>query len=84
MKIEYTNGCTVSGLDIDEENFSDLTATKLQETKNALLAFLERKKMDECDLQELLVWTATTYGKEEYVGYCDQCGDTIYKTTLTI
>jgi hypothetical protein len=84
MKIEYTNGCTVSGLDIDEERFSDLTATKMQETKDALLKFLKRKKMDEYDLQELIIWVAATYGREEYVGYCDQCGDTIYKTTLTI
>jgi hypothetical protein len=61
MKIEYTNGCTVSGLDIDEERFSDHTATKMQETRDALLKFLKRKKMDEYDLQELIIWVAATY-----------------------
>jgi hypothetical protein len=84
MKLEYTTGCTVSGLDVDEEDFRDLTATKLQELKDSLIDYLEERKLNEDDLEELAIWVTERFGICEHQYYCEQCNDDVYTTTLTI
>ena len=84
MKIEYTEGCTVSGLDIDGDRFRDLTATKMQELKDTLIDYLEERKLNEDDLQDLVIWATERFGISEHQFYCETCNDDVYTTTLTI
>lgn len=84
MKIDYTEGCTVSGLDVDGEYFRDLTATKLQELKDTLIDYLEERKLTEEELQDLLIWATERFGICEHQYYCETCGDDVYTTTLCI
>lgn len=84
MKIEYTNGCCTDRITIDGEDFGDLTATKLQELKETVIDYLEERKMTEDDLQDLVLWVLRTYGISSYEYTCDDCGDSVYTTTLTI
>jgi hypothetical protein len=84
MKIEYTTGCTLDCIEVEGEPFEDLSATQLQDLKEKLLGHLYYALKSEDDLQELLRWTVDMYGKSEHLSHCDQCGDDIYKTILTI
>lgn len=84
MKIEYTLGCTVGGLDIDGDEFRDLTATKLQELKDTLIDYLEERKISEDDLQDLVIWVIERFGISKHQFYCETCNDDVYTTTLTI
>ena len=84
MKLEYTEGCTVTGLDVDGEDFRDLTATKLQELKDTLIDYLEERKINEDDLRDLAIWVTERFGISKHEFYCEQCNDDVYTTTLTI
>ena len=84
MKIELTTGCICDSLEIDGDHFRDLTATKLQELKNTLIDYLEERKISEDELQSLVIWTVENFGLSRYEGTCEECGDSIYTTTLTI
>ena len=84
MKLEYTLGCTVSGFNIDGDNFRNLTATKMQEFKEALIDYLEERKISEDDLQDLAIWVTERFGNCEHQFYCETCNDDVYTTTLTI
>ena len=84
MKLEYTEGCTVTGLDVDGEDFRDLTATKLQELKDTLIDYLEDREIKEDDLQDLVIWVTERFGICEHQYYCETCNDDVYTTTLTI
>lgn len=84
MKLEYTTGCTVGGLDVDEEDFRDLTATKLQELKDTIIDYLEERKLNQEDLQDLVIWVTERFGTCEHQYHCETCNDDVYTTTLNI
>lgn len=84
MKIEYTNGCIADRITIDGEDFSDLSAWKLGVLKDKIVVFLKATELSEVNLQDLVIWITERYGTSEYEGYCEQCGDSIYKDTLNI
>ena len=84
MKIELTTGCICDSLEIDGDNFRDLTATKLQELKDTLIDYLEERKMSEEELQDLVIWAVENFGLSRYEGICDECGDSVYVITMTI
>ena len=84
MKIEYTNGCTADCIAVDGEDFENLSAWKLGAVKDKAVAFLNATELSEVNLQDLLLWITTRYGTYEYVGHCEQCGDSIYKETIEL
>ena len=84
MKIEYTNGCTTDCIEIDGEDFNNLSAWKLGVVKDKAVAFLNATELSEVNLQDLLLWITQRYGTCEYVGHCEQCGDSIYKETIEL
>lgn len=84
MKIEYTNGCTTDCIEIDGEDFQNLSAWKLGAVKDKLVAFLNATELSEENLQDLILWIVQRYGTSEYVDYCETCGDSIYKETINI
>lgn len=80
MKLEYTEGCTCYGLDVDGEPFSDLGEVSkvdiLHSVVNALCC--------ECDPQNILIDLLRQYGEYKHLFHCDQCGDNVCSYTLEI
>ena len=84
MKVEYTNGCTSDSIMIDGEDFGNLSAWKLGVVKDKAVAFLNATELSEENLQDLLLWITQRYATSECVGYCETCGDSIYKETIEL
>lgn len=84
MKVEYTNGCICDSIEIDGEDFRNLSAWKLGAVKDKAVSFLNATELSEVNLQDLLLWITQRYGDCEYVGHCEECGDTIYKETIEL
>lgn len=78
-KIEYWDGCTTTGVYINDEG---LTSMDFEEIKK-----LAKEVIDKIDrvypIQEFLIAVAEELGVYEDIGTCEQCGDTIYKYTYT-
>lgn len=56
MKIEYTDGCITSRIQVDGEDMVDLSPMKMTELKDALIDYLEdRVAGHEDELQSLLL-----------------------------
>lgn len=86
MKIEYTEGCTVTSISIDGDDIKDLSAHKKRGLYRKLLTYLETRETPawEEDLQELLLFVVNRYGICNHEYHCEQCNDDVYTTTLTI
>lgn len=86
MKIEYTEGCTVTGISIDGDDIKDLSAHKKRVLYRKLLTYLETRETPawEEDLQELLLFVVNRYGICNHEYHCETCNDDVYTTTLTI
>ena len=75
MKIEYIIGCTNNSLKIDKEEVTDININKLK----SIVKHLVDKTDDTSILQELILSFVQEYGTCEYLGICEQCGDSIDK-----
>lgn len=86
MKIDYIQGCTVTGIDVDGDDLRDLSAHKKRDIYRKLLTFLETRESPawEEDLQELLIFVAERYGTTRHDFHCDSCGDDVFITTLNV
>ena len=84
MKIEYTTGCIQDSLDIDGENFQDCSPQLKRSSLEFATAYLCEHKISEDDLQDLLIWICERFGITEHQYHCEECGDDVYKTTLSL
>lgn len=84
MKLEYTEGCVVSGLDVDEERFYYMDSEEKKSYFNKCIDWYKNRALLEEDFQDFLIWLVEKYGDCQYVDHCEQCGDSIYTTTLEI
>lgn len=84
MKLEWTEGCVVTGLDIDEERFHLMEEEEQMKYFNKCLDWYKHKATEDKDFQDFVVWLVEKYGEFKYEGHCEQCGDSIYVTTLEI
>ena len=84
MKLEWTEGCVVSSLDIDGERFYYMDAEEQKSNFIRCLDWYRHKAVDDKDFQDFLIWLTEKYGDCQYVDHCEQCGDSIYTTTLEI
>lgn len=84
MKIEYTEGCVVSGLDIDEERFHTMSKREQGEFFKQAIDWYRHKAFADEDFQDFIIWLVEKYGDFEFQYHCDQCGDSVYTTTLEI
>lgn len=75
MKIEYTTGCINNSLTVDEKETVDIDINKLK----SIIKHLIDKTDDISILQELILSFVQEYGTYEYLGTCEQCGDSIDK-----
>lgn len=83
MKIVRTEGCVVSGLDIDEKDYSTLTEEEKQSVWIKILEDLE-EKYSEYNCQELINWYLDTFGEYKHLYTCEQCGDSVGEYTIEI
>ena len=79
MKIEYCEGCTATGVYVDDRALIDLS---VQEQKEVLLKVLESLKNPTYSIQQFLINAAEEEGECENLGMCEQCGDSIYNYKL--
>ncbi len=84
MKLEWTEGCTCYGLDVDEENFWDLSDEQKIEVRNRLCDWYKERELPDDNLFDFIVWITSRYGDCEFLSHCETCGDDIYITTLEI
>lgn len=83
MKVEYTNGCIADTLEIDGFPFGDTHNNSLNGITENLLRYIRKQcKEDREYLQELLIATTERFGETEFLHTCEQCGDSVFKTTL--
>ncbi len=84
MLIEYTEGCTCDGLNVDGENFHNLSDEQKIEVRNKLCDWYKERELPDDDLFDFIVWVTSRYGDCEFQYHCEQCGDSVYATTLEI
>lgn len=80
MKLEYTEGCVCYGLDVDGKPFNDLDAVKQVELLHSVVTMLSV----DYGIQDIIINLVRQYGEYKHIGHCDECGDSIYTTTLEI
>ena len=81
MKIEYSEGCTTTGVYIDDKPLADLS---IEEQKEVLLKALKHLKNPSYSIQEFLISAAEEEGEFEDLGKCEQCGDYVYNYTIKL
>lgn len=80
MKIEYTEGCTCYGLDVDGEPFNDLDEAKKREVFDRIVEAI----LKDDDIQDIIINLLCQYGDYKHLFYCELCGDSVYSYTLEI
>lgn len=80
MKLEYTEGCTCYGLDVDGEPFNDLNAVE----KVSLLHSVVTMLSVDYDIQDIMINLLRQYGEYKHLFHCEQCGDNVCSFTLEI
>ena len=81
MEIEYSEGCTTTGVYIDGKPLVDLS---IEEQKEVLLKVLKHLKNPSYSIQEFLISAAEEEGEFEDLGKCEQCGDYIYNYKIEL
>lgn len=80
MKIEYTEGCTCYGLDVDGEPFKDLDEAKQREVFDRIVEAI----LKDYDIQSIATELISQYGEYKHLFNCEQCGDSVCSYSLSI
>lgn len=80
MKLEYTEGCTCYGLDVDGKPFNDLKEYKKKPILNKVINAI----LEDYDIQNVLIDLLRQYGEYKHLYHCEQCGDNVCSFTLEI
>lgn len=80
MKIEYTEGCTCYGLNVDGEPIDDLDEAK----KRAVLDRMVDAILKDYDIEHIFIDLLHRFGEDKYLFHCEQCGDSVFSYTLKI
>lgn len=80
MKLEWTDGCTCTGLDVDGEPFNDLDEAKKREVFNRMVEAI----LKDFDIQHITIDLLHDYGEYKHLFNCEQCGDSVCSYTLEI
>lgn len=78
------NRCVVSGLDVDDERFYYMDSEEKKSYFNKCIDWYKNRALLEEDFQDFLIWLVEKYGDCQYIDHCEQCGDSIYTTTLEL
>lgn len=80
MKLEWTEGCTCYGLDVDGEPFNELNAVEQVQVLHNVATMLSV----DYGVQDIIVNLLRQYGEYEHLYHCDQCDDDVCSYTLEI
>lgn len=80
MKIEYTEGCTCYGLDVDGEPFDDLDEAK----KRVVFDRMVKAILKDSDIQDIIIHLLPYYGEYKHLFDCEECGDSVCSYTMKI
>lgn len=80
MKLEVTEGCIAYSYEVDGKEWIYLTN---EERRDILLRIIQSQN-DFNNCQSVFTSLVQEFGKYEYLGNCDQCGDCITRHTLEI
>lgn len=80
MKLEYTEGCTCYGLEVDGEPFNDLDEAKKREALDRMVEAI----LKDYDIQNIIIDLLQTHGEYKHLYHCEQCGDSVCTYTINI
>ena len=81
MKIVKTDGCIVSGIDVDGVDINNIS----EETKQKIIEWIYYKiGVDSSYFKAILSDTVDIFGEYNYLYTCDECGDSVSETILKI
>lgn len=83
LKIVKTEGCVVSGIDINGEDISYLDDSKKKEYYLKILDWL-KNNYSEANLKIIIDTLIDYYGDYKYLYTCKQCGDSVFESTIEI
>lgn len=78
MEIVYTEGCTVTGIDIDGEDVREIPISRQREILHQAI-----DKIDENIMHDVFKAIAEN-GKYKHLYDCDQCGDSVCEYRLKL
>ena len=78
-KIEYTEGCTVTGCTVNDKDINYVNPNIIISIFKSMI-----DNMKDSDIIDFIIEYCKNYGKVEFEGHCDECGDNIIKYTLEI
>lgn len=78
MEIVYTEGCTVTGIEIDGEDLREITVDRQREILHQVI-----DKIDDNIMYDVFKAIALN-GEYEHLYYCDQCGDDVVEYRLKL
>ena len=83
MKIVKTEGCIVSGINIDGKNLIILEDDEKEVYYNKILEYF-KNNYSEDRLKMLIDVLLDYYGEYKHLYHCEQCGDDVYEQSLEI
>lgn len=78
MEIVYTEGCTVTGIEIDGEDVREIPVSRQREILRQVI-----DKIDENMLYDVFKAIALN-GEYKHLYYCEQCGDDVVEYRLEL
>ncbi len=86
MKIVITDGCTCSGITVDDTNITDLAPEQRKEVWDKVCEALKGGNDEE--LSQLIWWINSSFAfpkiEPKHLFHCEQCGDDVYEKTLEL
>lgn len=83
MKLEYLDGCNTS-LTVDDVETIDLPLEDFKKVCHKMIDSMKGEGDEVCVLQKFFENFLETFGEEEDLGYCDQCGSYNYLYKMEI
>lgn len=83
MKIIETNGCVVSGIEIDGKGLEILEEEEKKQYYQKILNWLS-ENYSEVTFRELLGFMTSNFGDSKHLYTCDQCGDSVWEYKVEI
>lgn len=80
MKLQYTDGCTYTSLEVDGKQTVDLSMKEFREVLYKMIDHID----DTAVLQSIWMNIMETMGEYKDLGHCETCGDYISEYTWKI
>lgn len=81
MKLCYTEGCTVTGLTVDSQDYRTLKLS-INQKRDILHKLID--KLSEDDIDDEIINIIQFTGEYKYLYRCEECGDSVCEWTIKI